>query len=73
MKANSAIESFNENLKSIDDPNSNPEKYFLYQGLISMATALDNLQNDIKALKRNMIQVQTIVKRKSFTSGRWKR
>ncbi|MFC1567272.1 hypothetical protein ACFL3R_00360 [Thermodesulfobacteriota bacterium] len=73
MKANSAIESFNENLKIIDDPNSNSEKYFLYQGLISMAAALVDLQDDIKILKRNLAQVQTITKRKSFATGRWKR
>jgi hypothetical protein len=73
MKANSAIESFNENIKIIDDPKSNSEKYFLYQGLISMAAALVDLQDDIRILKRNLAQVQTIAKRKSFATGRWKR
>jgi len=72
MKANSAIESFNENLKIIGDPKSNPEKYFLYQDLLSMATALVDLQDDIRILKRKLAQVQTITKRKSFVAGRWK-
>lgn len=71
MKTITAIECFNENLKRIDDPKSSPEKYYLFKGLISLATALDDLQSDIKILKRNLSQIQTIVRRKSFATGRW--
>lgn len=73
MKANKALECFSENLKLVGDPKSNPEKYFLFQGLVSLAAALVEVQNDIRILKRNLSQIQTIVKRKSFAVGRWKR
>ena len=73
MKENTAVECFNENLKRIDDPQSDPEKYYLYQGLLNLATTLHSLQNDMRTLKRNLAQVQTIVKRKSFSTGRWTR
>ena len=63
----------NENLKRIQNPESNFEKYHLYQGLMDMAVALSDLKKDIKVIKRNVAQIQTVVRRKSFTKGRWTR
>lgn len=73
MRADKAVECFNKVLKSMEGPESDPEKYYLYQGLLSIAVALTDLQDNIRILKRNIAQVQTIVKRKSFSTGRWKR
>ena len=73
MDGRKTDEWFSENLKRIPDPESNPEKYHLYQGLMDMAVALSDLKKDIKVIKRNVAQIQTVVRRKSFTKGRWTR
>jgi len=43
---------FDENLRLFSNPQTQPEKYNLYQGLASLAEAVSDLQADVNRLKQ---------------------
>lgn len=54
---------FEENLRNFGDPNAEPEKFNLYQGLSKMAATLETLQNDIEQMKIIIAHIQQKISR----------
>jgi conjugal transfer/entry exclusion protein len=57
-----AIKCFDENLRLFADAHQQPEKYNLYQGLSSMAEALDQIEQQIQKLNQQIQFLQAHVR-----------
>ncbi len=53
-KSSTAQRCFEENLKFFSNAKSEPEKYNLYKGLAMLAQAIQDMENDIRIIKRIM-------------------
>ena len=62
-KLSVSIECFSENLQLFGDPQSNPEKYNLYNGLANLAEGIGELENEIDRLKREINQIISTFRR----------
>lgn len=52
MSLYTAKKQFEENLRLFGDPNTNPEKFNLYSGLLNLTGSLMNIEAQIELLKR---------------------
>ena len=57
MSANSAKMQFLENLRGFGDPLTQPEKYNLYNGLVNLAAALENLELKLSGIEQQIRQL----------------
>ena len=51
MSAKDAGNCFLTNFRLVGDPNTDPEKYNLYKGLIDLAAAVEKIENDLTIIK----------------------
>lgn len=62
MDFNNAKKQFEENLNLFSSPQSQPEKYNLYAGLMNIAKGLEKLEYEIESIKQKLQKIETEIR-----------
>lgn len=54
MSASIAKKCFEENIRLFSNPNSQPEKYNMYNGLANLARAVGDLEDKVRSLEKEV-------------------
>lgn len=62
MSFYSAKRNFEENLNLFADPQTNPEKYNLYMGLLNMVRGIESLEREVDQVKEEVHRIRVSIK-----------